>query len=966
MMTSMQDPHIREHQQLLQYLRSTVEGLLVSQVSNVWNVYGGLNRLHKCMERIFRHGSRVFDSMGEPDCWIFIQGLNWLQPSLATSPSVHESDDYLSNIPVKIGSRKDLLWLYKSLESHSLSQKLSWLLSDKEHLLSCLEPWAFLCQESLAEATLICLRAVEKNQPSLLTEIDPCLFLPNWDLGKNSPNRHRRSSSYPTNLSYKKWGIVNIENTNSYEKYHTGIAGSTAQSNLNDRKISENPSSIMKERKCKINSEPVITKTDIDFSLKVWSSLPTLNENHENLHNLTIPQPTSPAKFFIGTNRTSYSCSTDSYKLSNVIKVDYTEVQSKGTTSNVDGKVFKKNSPVRKSRKKVKILHDKQLDMKSSDGSSDTLNYDDNIVKSVTEALPKSPKKPVEFKLKNLTSNTIKIGATRKTDIRKTTLLPDSAPEFTGSWSSEVEGQKDYRTPKKSFMEDGGSSVQPMATGYFPRPLEGQSLTSFLSSAQFTRANAELDRENAHFSISEAMIAAIEQVKCNNQLNLVDEIIDESDEEINNLKQRIRLRRRQRQQEKQRGAWSRDLLSDGKTDTTTTDQSVSPLSTSPGTPSESISTDDVDDLEVGDIRNISQLRNSGLSMSMGPLYSEAELCRTLTRHGTESTLTESIVSAEGVALCLIRRFSEKQLPRASELEWLVSEQDAPQQLLPLPTSWPVSPDEAENEDMTQATLLRGTMEWAPPRPQIIFTPQPAPVRRILMAKQNYRCAGCGMKVAVEYANRFRYCEYLGRYFCTGCHTNQLTILPGKILSKWDFNRYSVSNFSYRLLDQMTADPLFQVNDLNPLLYRRIKQLEKTRILRTQLFYLKDFLFTCRFAVELQEALHNEPIYILNDPHVYAIQDFVQVKVGLLPERLKDLVEACSSHVVQCELCQARGFVCELCCSKEIIFPWQVLKVMRCDDCGACFHAHCKQKSSRKECPRCKRLEARRTPMEETS
>lgn len=61
-------------------------------------------------------------------------------------------------------------------------------------------------------------------------------------------------------------------------------------------------------------------------------------------------------------------------------------------------------------------------------------------------------------------------------------------------------------------MEDGGSSVQPMSTGYFPRPVEGQSLFSFLSSGQFSRANAELDRENAHFSISEAMIAAIEQV----------------------------------------------------------------------------------------------------------------------------------------------------------------------------------------------------------------------------------------------------------------------------------------------------------------------------------------------------------------------------------------------------------------------------------------------------------------------
>jgi len=39
-----------------------------------------------------------------------------------------------------------------------------------------------------------------------------------------------------------------------------------------------------------------------------------------------------------------------------------------------------------------------------------------------------------------------------------------------------------------------------------------------------------------------------------------------------------------------------------------------------------------------------------------------------------------VLSAEGVALSLLRRFSEKHLPRASDLEWLVSEQDAPQQV----------------------------------------------------------------------------------------------------------------------------------------------------------------------------------------------------------------------------------------------------------------------------------------------
>lgn len=51
----------KEKGQLLQSLRSTVEGLLMDGLSNVWDVYGGLNRLHNVMEQIFKHGCRIFD-----------------------------------------------------------------------------------------------------------------------------------------------------------------------------------------------------------------------------------------------------------------------------------------------------------------------------------------------------------------------------------------------------------------------------------------------------------------------------------------------------------------------------------------------------------------------------------------------------------------------------------------------------------------------------------------------------------------------------------------------------------------------------------------------------------------------------------------------------------------------------------------------------------------------------------------
>lgn len=101
---------------------------------------------------------------------------------------------------------------------------------------------------------------------------------------------------------------------------------------------------------------------------------------------------------------------------------------------------------------------------------------------------------------------------------KRKTIIIGSAPEHTGQWlSDDAMGLRSvhWKLQKKSFIESGGGGVLPMAIGFFPRPTEGQSLMSFLSSGQFSRPSAELDRENAHFSISEAMIAAIEQVGVN-------------------------------------------------------------------------------------------------------------------------------------------------------------------------------------------------------------------------------------------------------------------------------------------------------------------------------------------------------------------------------------------------------------------------------------------------------------------
>lgn len=98
----------------------------------------------------------------------------------------------------------------------------------------------------------------------------------------------------------------------------------------------------------------------------------------------------------------------------------------------------------------------------------------------------------------------------------KSTLFSKSAPSTLGM--SEFIPQSGIKIEPKhvspmAFDETSNSIPFSSGSGFFPKPIQGQSLASFLQTAQFSRTNTEIERENAHFSVAEAMISAIEQIK---------------------------------------------------------------------------------------------------------------------------------------------------------------------------------------------------------------------------------------------------------------------------------------------------------------------------------------------------------------------------------------------------------------------------------------------------------------------
>ncbi|KAJ4918864.1 hypothetical protein JOQ06_004131 [Pogonophryne albipinna] len=228
--------------------------------------------------------------------------------------------------------------------------------------------------------------------------------------------------------------------------------------------------------------------------------------------------------------------------------------------------------------------------------------------------------------------------------------------------------------------------------------------------------------------------------------------------------------------------------------------------------------------------------------------------------------------------------------------------------------------------------------------------EPTLRRSEVVALQHFLCAGCGTELEHRYIKKLRYCDYLGRYFCECCHGGSEAVIPGRVLTCWDFNRYPVSDFSKQLLDSLWVQPLFHLQTLNS----RVKELERFREVQDQLMDIQKLLNTCRFSSQV--TFHQLPAHLMQRCPLFSLEDLQRLKKGQLGSLAKTLLHTALKHVESCELCLARGFICEFCREKDVIFPFQRETCRRCAVCRACFHKHC---FVEKRCPKCERIKSRR-------
>ncbi|XP_078039724.1 differentially expressed in FDCP 8 homolog isoform X2 [Augochlora pura] len=230
-----------------------------------------------------------------------------------------------------------------------------------------------------------------------------------------------------------------------------------------------------------------------------------------------------------------------------------------------------------------------------------------------------------------------------------------------------------------------------------------------------------------------------------------------------------------------------------------------------------------------------------------------------------------------------------------------------------------------------------------------------------LASQGYRCAECKVKITFNSSwVEPRLCDYSGLYYCQRCHWNTVMVIPARVIRNWDMEPRLVSRVASQLLTLLEDRPVLPLEELNPKLFTLLPDLSLVKKFREEMQLMKHYLVLCPDANNQGLPWKiGKRTHMIENSNNYSIKDLIDLHNGILLEEVRVAYDTMHAHITeQCELCKARGHLCELCGNDEIIYPWDASSII-CHQCAAVHHRVCWSKRNH-SCPRCTRIQSRRS------
>lgn len=223
-------------------------------------------------------------------------------------------------------------------------------------------------------------------------------------------------------------------------------------------------------------------------------------------------------------------------------------------------------------------------------------------------------------------------------------------------------------------------------------------------------------------------------------------------------------------------------------------------------------------------------------------------------------------------------------------------------------------------------------------------------RELGLESQNYACLSCseplgvggiGQNNTTQYVgslqssvtrrstNRVsfffcRVCAFNGSYYCSACMASDAYQIPARVIFNWDFRKYPVSQKAAAFLLEFQYQPFIDLKLLNPSIYQYVDEMAELQSLRIQLNFIRAYLFTCCAPIieTLRKQLWTRE-YLYEHIHRYTLADLQRIPKRILADQLRKVVTFGRQHINDCPLCSQKGFICEICQSDKVLYPFDI-------------------------------------------
>lgn len=149
-------------------------------------------------------------------------------------------------------------------------------------------------------------------------------------------------------------------------------------------------------------------------------------------------------------------------------------------------------------------------------------------------------------------------------------------------------------------------------------------------------------------------------------------------------------------------------------------------------------------------------------------------------------------------------------------------------------------------------------------------------------------------------------------------------IPARMIFNWDFKKYTVSQKAAAFLMEFQHQSFIDLKLLNPQIYQYVDEMAELQSLRIQLNFIRAYLFTCCTPIieKLRKQLWTKE-YLYEHIHLYAFADLQRIPKRVLADQLRKVVTFGRQHILECALCSQKGFICEICQSNKVLYPFDI-------------------------------------------